>query len=71
MVGGSYITGVVDGKGELTGDDIAYIYQDLTTAFVGRFEDGIMVKERNARNTKAGKKVMCAFYIISEKGSRV
>ncbi len=55
-MGGSYITGVVDGKGELTGGDIAYIYQDLTTAFVGRFEDGIMVKERNTlEKTKAEK----------------
>ena len=43
LVGSNYIHGTVDKDGEFTGDDIAYIYQDLELALVGTFHRGIMV----------------------------
>ena len=44
LVGGTYIYGVVDNRGEFTGsNDIAFIYQDLELALVGEFNKGIMV----------------------------
>ena len=43
LVGGAWLHGEVDGNGDLTGDDIAYIYPDFKTAFRGSFEKGIMV----------------------------
>jgi histone-lysine N-methyltransferase SETD7 len=48
MVGGGYITGVLDDNGRITGDDIAYIYPDGRTALVGQFDDGYMVEAREA-----------------------
>ena len=43
-MGGTYIYGVVDNRGEFTGsNDIAFIYQDLELALVGQFNKGIMV----------------------------
>lgn len=41
--GGGWIHGQLDANGDLTGDDIAYIYPDLELALVGRFEKGVMV----------------------------
>ena len=45
LVGGSYLYGIVDEKGEFTGtNDIAFIYQDLELALIGQFDKGIMVR---------------------------
>ena len=44
LLGGAWVVGYADENGELTGDDIAYIYPDFKTAFVGKFEKGIMVR---------------------------
>ena len=43
LVGGTYIYGIVDDHGKFTGDDIAFIYQDLELALVGGFKNGMMV----------------------------
>ena len=41
--GGGWITGQVDRGGELTGDNIAFLYPDLTTAILGTFQRGVLV----------------------------
>lgn len=46
LKGGAWLYGKVDEKGEFTGDNIAYIYQDLTTALRGKFREGVMVAAR-------------------------
>ena len=48
LLGGAWIIGKVDSKGEFTGDDIAYVYPDLETALVGTFKNGLMIKARPA-----------------------
>ena len=42
-MGSTYIYGIVDKNGEFTGDNIAFIYQDLELALVGQFNKGMMV----------------------------
>ena len=49
--GGGYLTGEVDEDGKFTGGDIAFLYPDLSTALVGRFEDGIMMEARETHLT--------------------
>ena len=44
LIGSNYLYGVVDKEGEFTGNNIAFIYQDLELALVGKFEKGIMVR---------------------------
>ena len=34
--------------GKMTGDNIAFIYPDLVTALVGRFDDGMMINAQPA-----------------------
>ena len=34
------------------GDEFAYIYQDLKTAFYGKFDNGLMVKNFYKKNEK-------------------
>ena len=41
--------GTVDQAGLFTGDSIAYLYPDLSTALVGIFKDGVMVAAKPAR----------------------
>ena len=41
--GGGWITGLLDSRGHFTGDNIAFLYPDLTTAIVGRFQEGVLV----------------------------
>ena len=43
LIGSTYLYGVVDDYGEFTGDNIAFIHQDLELALVGNFNMGIMV----------------------------
>ena len=49
--GGGYIHGIVDSGGKFTGDNVAFIYPDLVTAFIGRFDDGRMVAGHKAKVT--------------------
>jgi histone-lysine N-methyltransferase SETD7 len=51
--GGSVI-GTVDSEGQLTGDDIAYIYPDKETVLIGQFEDGQLVSARAAKLDSMG-----------------
>ena len=43
LLGGSWLYGKLDKNGEFTGDNIAYIYEDLETAYYGQFKRGVMV----------------------------
>ena len=47
MLHGAYLHGKVDAKGQLSGDDLAYIYPDGTTSFRGTFENKFMKSARN------------------------
>ena len=44
LIGGAWIYGKVDDKGDFTGHNVAYVNQDLKTIYVGTFENGLMVK---------------------------
>jgi len=46
--GGGWIIGRQDSKAEYTGDNIAFLYPDLSTALVGKFLQGILVSARSA-----------------------
>jgi len=46
LQGGGWLHGQVNDKGELTGDDIMFVYPDLTTCLVGKFQKGVMVSAR-------------------------
>jgi len=46
LIGGGWLYGEVDELGEFSGDNIAYIYQDLNTALLGNFQKGLMVSGR-------------------------
>ena len=41
--GGGYLYGHPNAKGEFSGDEIAYIYPDLYTCYVGSFQNGVML----------------------------
>ena len=41
-IGGGFVIGRVNAEGELTGDNISYIYPDYQTMIVGQFKDGIL-----------------------------
>ena len=40
------------GNSSATGENLAYIYSDLRTAFLGHFERGVMIKARATRITE-------------------
>ena len=44
LIGSTYLYGIVNDKGEFSGDNIAFIYQDITHALIGKFNKGIMVR---------------------------
>ena len=46
MIGGAWIYGKVDEKGEFTGHNVAYVNQDLKTIYIGTFENELMVRYR-------------------------
>ncbi len=48
LTGGTWVTGDVDEEGSITGDDVAFVYQDLKTAIVGKFRDGVLVSVANS-----------------------
>ena len=43
--------GETDRHGELTGDNIAFLYPDFSTAIHGHFQKGILVRGKSARVT--------------------
>ena len=44
LPGGGCVVGDVDSLGEHSGDSIAYIYPDLSTALLGTFHQGELVR---------------------------
>ena len=48
LVGGSWLYGELDDNFEFTGQDIAFIHQDLELAMIGQFEKGLMVNGQEA-----------------------
>ena len=46
LMGGSWIYGKVNDKGEFSGHNVAYVNQDMKTIYVGTFENGLMVCKR-------------------------
>ena len=44
LLGGGWLHGVPDQRGELTGDDVMYVYPDLDTILWGTFSRGVMVR---------------------------
>lgn len=48
MEGGAWIHGQVDSRGQMTGDDIMYLYPGLQICLVGRFQNGIMEEARSS-----------------------
>ena len=49
LLGGGYLVGEVDTNGDMSGDDIAYIYPDFRTAIRGQFMDGEMISGQECR----------------------
>ena len=44
-----WLYGNVDASGHFTGNDIAYIYADLTTVIYGTFDKGVLIKGRERK----------------------
>ena len=44
-----WLYGIIDDSGQFTGDDIAYIYDDLTTVIYGTFDKGVLTNGRERR----------------------
>ena len=57
--GGGCIVGKVDEDGNLSGNDIAYLFPDYRTAFVGTFKNGVLVFARAA--TLTGREIIFSF----------
>eukprot|EP00095_Tigriopus_kingsejongensis_P012020 maker-scaffold1195_size56104-snap-gene-0.12 protein:Tk12020 transcript:maker-scaffold1195_size56104-snap-gene-0.12-mRNA-1 annotation:"hypothetical protein TRIADDRAFT_26073" len=51
VVGGGIIYGLPDAFGRLTGDNIAFIYPDLSTVYLGKFANGLMEGAQEASIT--------------------
>ena len=49
LQGGGWLHGVLDREGQLTGEEVVYIYPDLRTCLVGRFQGGRMESAREGR----------------------
>ena len=45
--GGGYLVGEVDSLDNTDGDDVVYIYPDLSTCIIGRFSNGCMKQGAN------------------------
>jgi [histone H3]-lysine4 N-methyltransferase len=41
-IGGGVLIGYVDADGELSGENLVYVYPDFTTLLVGKFSKGVM-----------------------------
>lgn len=46
MEGGGFLFGHVDDQGEFSGNQIAYIYPDMATAWLGCFKKGVMISAK-------------------------
>ena len=44
VIGGGWIYGRVDVSGHLLGNEIAYVYGDLSTVWLGKFVKGVMIR---------------------------
>ena len=44
LLGGGWLHGVPDEKGEMSGQEMMYVYPDLTTVLWGTFTRGVMVR---------------------------
>ena len=53
LIGGGYVIGKVDDKGDLTGQDIAFIYPDVRTAIKGQFTCGVLESGQECRVTSS------------------
>ena len=51
--GQGWLYGQVDHKGRFTGDEIVFLYPDLSTCLLGKFEDGVMKEAVEARVASA------------------
>ena len=49
MVGGGFMHGKFDEEGKATGNDLAFIYPDMETALLGKFEDFVMKSAHEAQ----------------------
>ena len=47
-LGGGWLHGQVDSSGQLTGDNIMFIYPDMTQALVGQFHQGCLTRGHHA-----------------------
>ena len=59
MPGGGCVVGPVNEEGALTGDNIAYIYPDFHTAFLGQFTEGQLVRAVRATVTGVRDQYSC------------
>ena len=55
QLGGGWLHGVADQRGEMTGDQIMYIYPDLATVLWGSFDRGVMVRAVHTTLADVGK----------------
>ena len=55
LLGGGWLHGVPDQRGEMTGHQIMFIYPDLTTVLCGSFTKGVMVRAVQATLADVGK----------------
>ena len=55
QLGGGWLHGLADTRGEMTGDQIMFIYPDLTTVLWGSFTRGVMVRAVTTRLVDVGK----------------
>ena len=44
--GGGWLTGQVDTRGAMTGDNVAFVYPDLSTCLHGQYDNGVAVSVR-------------------------
>ena len=53
LIGGAWLYGNLDQNGAFSGENFAYLYQDLELAIVGEFKDGLLVNGQEANVIKA------------------
>jgi len=69
--GGGCIVGKVDEDGNLSGNDIAYLFPDYRTAFVGTFKNGVLVFARAATLTGMSSEGTIKVPMLSEPEGRL
>jgi len=53
MVGGGFMHGKFNNEGKATGENLSFIYPDMETALVGKFEDFVMMSAHEAEVVEA------------------